>query len=199
MMDDLRARESSVGNAPLFVLGHSHGGLIAAVAGERGILRAGGAAGCILCSPYLATCFPIPALKVALARIANRVWPSLRFPMGLRPQWLTRDLAMLEADRDDPLMNRVATPRWYFTARAAQQEAMRNAERFTLPLLCLAGDADVIADPKATGEFHRRARSTDKTLHVYPHHVHELLREPSREQIFADILTWIRPRRDTGT
>src|SRR3954468_8280347 len=38
---------------PLFVLGHSHGGLILAAAGIRGVLREDEVAGCIMSGPYL--------------------------------------------------------------------------------------------------------------------------------------------------
>jgi alpha-beta hydrolase superfamily lysophospholipase len=68
---------------------------------------------------------------------------------------------------------------------------MANAPAFRPPLLCLTGDADVIADPRASARFVERAGSSDKTLKTYPGHKHELLREAERETIFASILAWM--------
>ena len=101
---------------------------------------------------------------------------------------------MLAEDRADKLMNRSATPRWFFTMRFAQTRVMKEAANFALPLLCLAGDADVIADPAITADFYLRVSSTDKSIYTYPARLHELLREVGRETVFADILTWLKAR-----
>ena len=101
---------------------------------------------------------------------------------------------MIEESRTDPLMLRCATPRWYLGHRHAQREALSNADRFTLPLLVLQGDADVIADPRGAGAFHEKAGSRDKTLITYPGFRHEPLRETGREQVYQDVLAWITRR-----
>jgi alpha-beta hydrolase superfamily lysophospholipase len=107
---------------------------------------------------------------------------------------MSSDQQMLAESRADDLMLRTATPRWYFGTQTAQREVLAGAERFTLPLLCLVGDADRVADPDVTADFVRRAGSADKTLKVYPSLRHELLREAGRETIFQDILDWVRAR-----
>jgi alpha-beta hydrolase superfamily lysophospholipase len=180
--------------SPLFVLGHSHGGLVAAVAGLRGRLTSHNVAGVILSAPYLVNAFRVPVHKSILARVANVCWPCLRIRSGIRPELTSSDPAMIEESQNDPLLLRCATPRWYLGHRRAQKEALGHADRFTLPLLVLQGDADTIADPRGASAFHDQAGSRDKTLITYPGFRHEPLRETGREQVYRDVLAWVARR-----
>jgi alpha-beta hydrolase superfamily lysophospholipase len=199
-LDDLKAfldvhlRAAAPAAPPLFVLGHSHGGLIVAAAGESGMLSQAGVAGCIFSSPYLKTLMPIPRAKRWFGLVANHVAPWLHVPTGMQGQWLTSDPEKAAEDRIDRLKHHLATPRWFVTMSAMQNRVMSDAAKFALPLLCLAGDADIIADPQTTAEFFRRAESRDKSLYVYPGFVHEVLREQGRAKVFEHVLGWMRAR-----
>ena len=176
--------------APLFLLGHSHGGLIVAAAGVRGLLPAH-VAGCVLSSPYLVNCLAVPGFKVAAAHVLNVVAPWLRISSGVRPEMMSGDAALTEASRNDPLLLRSATPRWFLAHRPVQREVLARAAAFTAPLLVLCGDADPIADPRGTAEFHARAGSADKSAAVYADFRHEPFRETGRQRVFDDVLAWI--------
>jgi alpha-beta hydrolase superfamily lysophospholipase len=58
----------------------------------------------------------------------------------------------------------------------------------------LLGGADPIIDAKASRRVFQRLGSTDKTLRFYSAMVHEPLNELGREQVFADIESWLGPR-----
>jgi len=120
--------------------------------------------------------------------------PWARFGTRLPPSWISSDPEMIEESRQDPLQLRTATPRWYVRMLAAQEETRARAREFALPLLCLAGEADQISLPAATVQFYESAGSAEKCLRRYPGMVHELLREKGREQVFEDILVWLRQR-----
>jgi lysophospholipase len=202
-LDDVEAflaMHSKVGPTagPLFILGHSHGGLIAIAAGERGILSRAGVAGCVLSSPFLKSRMPTPAFKRILAHAANHLAPWLRVSTGIRGDWLTSDPAKAAEDRGDSLMHKTATPRWYVTMSAMQRRVMADAASFRLPAFVILGDSDIVADPATTAEFYKRAGSADKSLYTYPGRVHELLRETGREGVFADVLGWMRGRAGGG-
>ena len=197
-LDDLRAflalPELLPANdrTPRYVLGHSHGGLIVAVAAVRGAL--GDVAGCILSAPYLVNALPLPAAKRVAAVVLNVVWPWLLVPSGIEPEMMSSDPAMVEDTRRDALLLRCATGRWFTTHRRAQAEALAGAERVTLPLLVLHGDADPIADPSGAAAFHAAAGSSDKTLITCPGMLHEPLREANRARVLADMFDWITSR-----
>ena len=199
-LDDLRAflelpdLRHAPGSPPLFVLGHSHGCLVVALAGERKLLDEYCVAGCILSAPYLVNALAVPWHKAAGARVGNVLCPWMRVRSGVRPGMTTSDPAMLEDSRNDRLLLRCATPRWYLTTRRVQAEAVARAAEFTLPLLVLQGDADPIAHPSGAAGFHDRAGSSDKSIVTYPGFLHEPLREAGRERVFADVLGWISSR-----
>jgi lysophospholipase len=182
----------SESDGPLFVLGHSHGGLIAAVACIRGLLDQSRIRGVILCSPFLVSRLPHQRWNAALARVLNVVVPAVRLPTGLRDEWMTHDPVMMADTRQDELYVRTATPRWYLGQLRAQGEAMAHAAEFRLPLLVLAGADDPIANPCGAEKFVARAGSPDKSFRLYPCQLHELLRESSRQSTFMDVLKWLR-------
>lgn len=196
-LDDLRAflaRPELVeegGDAPLFALGHSHGGLVLAVAATRDLP---GVAGCVLVSPYLRGATVVPLPKRLVGRVANVLLPWLRLPTGLSPDSMSSDPTMVQDSRADPLLLRTATPRWFFGAARAQADLRPRAAQFKLSLLCLAGSADVIADPRTTAAFCAAAGSADKAFHLLPSRRHELLRETDRRETFGHIYAWIRDR-----
>lgn len=195
-LDDLGAflQRHERGTLPLFVMGHSHGGLIVAAAAERGILAAPAIRGCVLSSPYLGSLLKTPAWKLLIARAANHLAPAMGVATGLAAEMITSDPAMREQDKADTLMNRIATPRWYFSTVATQKQVIAEAARFRLPLLTLIGDADVIADPTVVAGFYQAASSPDKTLYRYANRVHELFREVGREQVYRDLHGWLAAR-----
>jgi len=179
-------------NPPLFILGHSHGGLITAAAGIKGLLDR--CRGVILVAPYLKLKLPVPIHKMLIAQAASRLLPSLAIKSGLTGAMLTRDQDMIAQGKTDPFVRGIATPRWFTETRKKQKQVRAAAEQFTLPLLLLLPGQDTVADPDVSNDFFDRVGSTDKTIVNYPEHRHELLREIGREQIFATVLDWMTAR-----
>jgi lysophospholipase len=193
-LDDLSAilgQADIVATGRPFILGHSHGGLIVAAAVERGLVDA---RGCVLTSPYFGPRFKVPRHKPLLARLFNPIVPWLRVSSGLGEEMLTTDPVMRAAGREDPLSRRFATPRWYLGSLKAQERVLADAERFTPPLLLLFGGEDGIADEQTARKFFDSAGSHDKKITIYPGLLHEILRETIREEIFGDILEWMKTR-----
>lgn len=184
----------SLSTVPRIILGHSHGGLVVAAAGEAGLLESAGIGGVVLTSPFFQSRMKLPRLKVMLGRMVGLVVPWLPVPTGMNAGWMSSDAQMVEETRSDPLCARVATPRWYAGHLRAQSRVRADAASFRLPLLVLAGGADPIADPAAAERFVHEAGSIDKAFRLLPGMLHELLRESGREQVFADIHSWITAR-----
>lgn len=191
-VDDLHAtlqQEFVAGPGPLFILGHSHGGLVVTAAVLQGL---NAARGYILSAPYFRSRVAVSRVKQWAGRALNPICPALCIPSGLDPGWMTSDPAMREDSRTDPLLVATATPRWYCGSMAAQAEVMRRCREFRQPFLALIGDADPVSDPDAVHEFYAGAGAQDKTERIYPQLLHEILREADRERVFQDILDWMR-------
>ena len=65
------------------------------------------------------------------------------------------------------------------------------------PLLILHGAADLVTDPSVSRALYEEARSTDKTIHLYPDAWHALTAgEPDEvvDEVMSDILTWLDKR-----
>ncbi len=195
-LDDLAAflkLPAIEGDGPLFLLGHSHGGLVVMAAVIRQAIDTQQLRGIVLSAPFVRNAMRISRAKLLLARLVHKVRPSLRVGSGVQGDWLSSDPEMKQ--QADPLAVRTATPRWFLTHQRIQEEMLLRAGEFQLPVLILSGDADPIADPRGVQAFYDRCGAADKALQIYPGQLHELLRERQRDKTFSDILGWMRVHR----
>jgi alpha-beta hydrolase superfamily lysophospholipase len=95
----------------------------------------------------------------------------------------------------DPLIANESQPSETMAELARADELLEKSfEQITLPLLILHGTADKVTKSSGSEEFYERAGSSDKTLKLYEGHFHDLLADIGKEQVMADIQTWIDAR-----
>lgn len=181
------ARDLAPGR-PVFLLGHSLGGLIAVHYTQEG---GEDLAGLILSSPALRVAMPVAAWKRLSAPILSHLWPSFSAPSEIDPVWLSHDAGVVEAYRTDPLVHRVGTARWVTEMQAAQAAALHEARTLVFPLLVLQGGADRLTDPAATEKFFQAAGAKDKTFKSYEGFYHEPLNEVGKERVWEDVRIWL--------
>jgi alpha-beta hydrolase superfamily lysophospholipase len=186
------AREGGL-KPPAYLLGHSHGALVAADSAVHHGLPAL-VEGLVLLSPFFRSQIEVPPLKLMAARVANVCLPWVRLGSGLDPEMMTSDHAMIEESRKDGLLLRSATPRWYFGMLDAQADTMRRARSLELPLLCMIGSADSVADPKVAEKFCESVESFENHFELLQGQKHELLRETKRLGTYVKIADWIKAR-----
>jgi alpha-beta hydrolase superfamily lysophospholipase len=179
--------QDGVAGDELFVVAHSHGGLVAALWG----MTRRHVSGFVLSSPYLRLALRPPASKVLLAKLVGRIVPWLPVDAGLDIRTLTSDEELQRWTERDPLYGRKTTPRWYEESLRAQVEALRRAREFEAPLLVLAGGDDRIADVAAARAFVDAAGSKDKRIVVYDGFRHELFNEVRREEPIGEAVAWL--------
>ncbi|RKH51327.1 alpha/beta hydrolase [Corallococcus llansteffanensis] len=178
----------AAGNDKIFLLAHSHGGLMAVHALAKGME---GLSGAILSAPYLKLAITPPAVKVFAARMVGSVVPWLSVSSGLTPDMLTTDPEQQKAVGEDPLYVPFATPRWFVESTLAQAEALLLAPKIQVPLFVLCGQEDGVALPAAARSFFEAAVTADKKFKEYPGMRHEPLNERDRSTVFQDISGWI--------
>ncbi len=174
---------------PLFLLGHSMGGLIAACFVEQ--RRPHDLAGVVLSAPFLRLAEPVPRYKLALAHLASVVAPAMDVGNTLDAAGLSHDDEVVAAYRTDPLNHGAATARWATEVLSAQKSALAHAGRITQHLLVMAGADDPVAHTDAARELFAAAGSRDKKLLVYPGLLHEIFNEAERDAPVADLLAWL--------
>jgi alpha-beta hydrolase superfamily lysophospholipase len=178
---------SEGGEAPTVLLGHSMGGLIAAVYAlrYRAELR-----GLVLSAPAVVR-GPVSALSVAVGRLMARLAPEvgvLKLPLDR----ISRDPEVTAAYMADPWVHpRRVRARLGAEMLRAMGEVERGLPGLTLPVLVMQGGADQLVDPSAAAYVDARVGGDDHTVRIYPGLYHEIFNEPEREQVIDDLLGWL--------
>lgn len=190
LVDDLAGFVDDVRSGrPLFLYGHSMGGLASVRLAER---DDSGFAGLVLTGPALATAGSIPAPLVAMANVIGLLAPWLP-TIALDGRAISRDESV-RADYDaDPLNYRgKLSARTGREINMAMQRAQADASKITAPLLIMHGDADRLAAPGGSRKLAAAVSAQDVTLKEWPGAYHELHHEPERDQVLAEILAWLK-------
>ncbi|HEX4212159.1 MAG TPA: alpha/beta hydrolase [Candidatus Dormibacteraeota bacterium] len=168
-------------------LGHSFGGVVVASAIVQGALKP---RRFVLSNPAFSVRTPIAPWKLALGRIASRTMPTLTMSNGLDAKGISRDAAVVEAYRQDPLVHDRISARLHAEWQAAGASTMQGAPRCTLPMLLLLSDQDPIIDAQA-GEGFGRTCGGKVTIKRYPGRYHEPFNDLGAEAVFEDLRGWL--------
>jgi acylglycerol lipase len=178
---------------PLFLLGHSAGGVVAATWLLENQAKIAG----FICESIA---FQVPAPAVALAAIKglSRLVPRLPV-LTLRNEAFSRDPRVVEALNTDVLTAHERQPAITIAALVRAHERLRGRfASITLPLLITHGTADRVTDFRGSQFLYDAAGATDKTLRLYEGHYHDLLNDVGKEQVVADMQRWIVDRLPPG-
>lgn len=171
---------------PIFMLGHSAGGVIAC---EFALVAQHELAG-LICESFA---LEVPASKATLSLLKGiaRIVPHLGV-FKLKDEDFSRDPAFVARIKADPLIPRQGYPAQTIAALARTDERLHTElARITIPVLVLHGTADHLTLPSGSKHFSEIAGSPDKTLMLYQGHYHDLLNDVGKEQVFGDVIAWI--------
>lgn len=171
---------------PVFLLGHSAGGVVACLyAIEHQAELAG------LISESFAFQVPAPDFALAVLKGLSHIAPHAHV-LRLKNEDFSRDPAVVAEMNADPLIANEVQPTSTVAAMVRADEALQqDIPRIRLPLLVLHGTADRATKPSGSRQLHDRASSEDKAIKLYEGHVHDLLRDLGRERVMEDIAGWI--------
>lgn len=190
MADALTAARRSLTERPLFLFGHSLGGLVTALS----VVRApDGLAGVVLSGPYLP--FGSSAIARRAALLLAAVAPGLGVAALGPAEGISRLPEEVRAYRDDPLVFLRKIPaRLGATALAAGAEVERRLGAWMVPTFVFHGAADTYTDPRGSERLVAGVASADKELMLVPDGRHELLNDLGRETMLARVLGWLDER-----
>jgi len=174
---------------PLFLLGHSAGGVVAcSYAIEHQAELAG------LVSESFAYRVPAPDFALAVLKGLSHIAPHAH-SVKLKNADFSRDPQVVAAMNADPLIANESQPFQTMAALVHADERLKtDFQKLTLPLLILHGTADKATKPSGSEEFFAAARSTDKTLKLYDGAFHDLLNDLDKTVVLADIQHWVDAR-----
>ena len=193
--DHLAARRLlSARGLPVFLMGHSLGGLVTATSVVR---DPGDVAGVILSSAALLV--SANAVMRLFVRVVSSVAPRLLVKF-LSPSGLSRVPEQVQAVAADPMVFHGGMPARLaasilFTAR----DGWAHYAQWRTPTLAFHGTADTFTEPEGSRRFVRTIASPDKTLHVVDEGYHELLNDLGAEETMRVVLSWLSRRLPSDT
>ncbi len=176
---------------PLFLMGQSMGGLVAALytATRKPSLR-----GLILSAPAVRLGRSVPPFLQKATGVIGRILPGMP-TMSIDPELLSRDKQVVEDYQNDPLVYHGKFPAVMGLEMLRGGKSLRDQmDLLQVPVLILHGEKDRLTSPEGSRELYDGIGSRDKTIKIYENMEHDLLHEPEKQRVFDDILEWMSSR-----
>lgn len=215
VLDDLyrlnrRARDEHPG-VPVFLLGHSMGSFLA----QQFLFTFPGAIDGAVLSGSNGAVGPLADAGAIVARIErarigkrgrSKLLNTMSFGAYNKPfepartdfDWLSCDPDEVDAYVEDPWCGWVATTQmWsdlFSGLRVIQQSKLQQRIPADLPIYIFSGELDPVGGAKGIAKLvdaYDKAGLTRVTHKLYPGGRHEMLNETNREEVVADLLTWL--------
>ena len=171
---------------PIFLLGHSAGGVVACLYALDHQPELTG-----LLSESFAHELPAPDFALAVFKGLSHVAPHAHI-LHLPNERFSRDPQVVDAMNNDPLIAHETQPTQTMAAMVRADERLKKEfPLITLPVLILHGTADKNTRPSGGQHFYEMVGSTDKTLKLYEGGFHDLLNDIDKTLVISDIKNWI--------
>ena len=174
--------------APLILLGHSLGGL---VAGRFVALNLRSVDALVMSSPALDPGLS-PVQKLLLATLP-RIAPNLCVSNGLDTRYLSHDDAVAQAYRADRYCHDRVSGRLARFIADAGPASVAQAARWTVPTLLLFAGSDRLVNPAGSRAFAAAAPQSMVTVQAFEPLYHEIFNEaePARREVLAVLRGWL--------
>ncbi len=187
-LEGVRTQEPDL---PLFLFGHSMGGLVVL---KYVLDRSPSLDGLLLSAPALEVNPDLAPLLRRIAQIIGRLFPTL--PTTRSPDdAISRDPDVVAEAENDPLNyhGRVLARTGAELLRAGADVRAR-LDALTDPFLVIHGTADSLTNPDWSRHLYDRAAADDKTIELYDGLYHETFNEPEKDEVLRDLGTWLEER-----
>jgi alpha-beta hydrolase superfamily lysophospholipase len=173
---------------PIFLVGHSMGGLISAV---YLLDYQTELAGAVLSGPVVKVPSNITSVTLLMGKILSALIPRFGL-LGLDANGVSRDPMVVKAYVNDPLVHTgKTTARLSNEMLKAMQHVSGQAAEITLPIMIVQGSADKLVDPAGAQMLYDTVSSADKEIRIYDGFYHEVLNEPQHDKVLHDVEMWL--------
>jgi acylglycerol lipase len=176
---------------PIFLLGHSMGGLIVSyyLLEQQVNFR-----GAVVSAPLVKVGDDVSPVTIIIGKILSVLVPKAGL-LTLDANGVSRDPEVVKAYVNDPLVFHGKTPaRLAAELLKAMMRVTAEADKISLPLIILQGAEDKLVDPAGAQMLYDKASSKDKTIQVYEGLYHEVFNEPERARVLKDVEAWLAAR-----
>ena len=173
---------------PIFLVGHSMGGLISAV---YLLDHQAELAGAVLSGAAVKVPSNITPAILLLGKMLSALIPRFGL-LGLDANGVSRDPAVVRAYVSDPLVHTgKTTARLAAEMLKAMQYVSGQTTKITLPIMIAQGRADKLVDPAGAQMLYDAVGSTDKNIRIYDGLYHEVFNEPEHDKVLRDVEEWL--------
>ena len=173
---------------PIFLIGHSMGGLISAA---YLLEYQDELSGAVLSGPSIKVPDNISPAVIFAGKMLSILIPKAGL-IQLDAEGVSRDPSAVDAYVNDPLVyTGKATARLGAELLKTMQRVTEQATRIRLPIMIVQGGDDKLVDPSGARLLYDLISSKDKTIKIYNGFYHEVFNEPEHEQVLNDVKTWI--------
>lgn len=176
---------------PIFMLGHSMGGLITVL---HGIKHPLGTHGHILSGPVIGSLPSAEGKSKGLMKFLSFAAGKIQLKNPI-DEGLSGDHQVFRDYINDPLVLKKASLRMYYQFLFEAIDTINdNITAYKHQCLISHGENDPIVPAALSRDFIERISSQDKTLKVYDGLYHEILNEKTKDQVIADMVKWMEDR-----
>jgi alpha-beta hydrolase superfamily lysophospholipase len=180
---------SSNGKTPLFLLGHSLGGLTVLDyvlrSDEKPAIK-----GLIAFTPALGESAVSP-IKLFMGRILSRVYPRFSMDTGIDRKLAARDEKVIAFQAQDKLRHTLGTARLSTEFSSTLAWVQAHASDINIPFLMMLAGADKVTLPEGSRKFFEKITFSDKELREYPERYHELHDDFGYHEVLCDLQDWL--------
>jgi alpha-beta hydrolase superfamily lysophospholipase len=185
----IRLVKSRHAGLPVFLLGHSAGGVVSCLYALDHQSELAG----LICESF-AYQVPAPDFALAVFKGLSHVAPHAHI-LHLKNEDFSRDQQVVAQMNADPLIAHETQPTQTLAEMVRADERLKASfGTITLPVLILHGTADRATRPAGSQFFYDTAGSKDKTLKLYEGAFHDALNDLDRDAVIEDIRNWIASR-----
>jgi len=174
---------------PVFVLGHSAGGVLSCLYMLAHQDRVNG----FICESF-AYQVPAPDFALAVLKGLSHIAPHAHV-LKLKNEDFSRDAAVVDFMNNDPLIAHEVQPtKTVEQLVLADERLKKELVNIEVPVFIIHGSMDKATKPSGSQYFYDQSRSKDKTLKIYEGHYHDMLNDLDKEVVMGDILNWLNKR-----
>lgn len=174
---------------PTFVMGVGLGGLILLNVLEKTELPI---EGMLLLSPLLEFKRNNKTRKNMLISNVGKGSKDARFKLGIETKDLTRNDEVIEETKQDGLMLRKVTYKWYNILLETMKDTVQHFKDIqSMPTLLMYGTEDKLLELRSFNELKNNLNTNEFYFKVWEGLYHEIHNEPERDQVMRYVLTFL--------
>jgi alpha-beta hydrolase superfamily lysophospholipase len=172
---------------PVFLYGHSMGGNLVL---NYVIRRQPALKGVIATGPWVQLAFEPKPILVTIGKLMRSIFPSFSQDSGLNQTHISKDTAVVEAYKNDPLVHGKITASASLSLLEAGEFLNNYTGEMPISMLIMHGDEDLLTSQPASEAFAKRV-SGPVTYKKWEGMYHEIHNEPQQLEVFNYTLGWL--------